>query len=323
MNSCLDMRAPAESFVLFPRLPQELQRKIWFHALPSHGVFEAFVESELRNHPLRSIISLRTSELGRDRSRSFNIQLVCYKAREVFLEHYSQFKFKGRNSQVISRPNEWGEGVHDLKVLGKPRSWFDMSFDILHLERAVFRDLSICLDRYKMEIDFTPLKRLCLSTTQFEGLMLPHSEPTKFWKLFERFFPALEELRFLLNCDRDEGFCLQNFNTHFADLVLERQWLESNDNLLEVAKELRASCGRADGFAQQISRHTSYPGSVFRPVWLVSIVPHTYYNYRNTRRRIEGPFMLLEHDRFELSLRCDKDGKLSHKYDGIERIFTE
>ncbi|TGO35559.1 hypothetical protein BHYA_0154g00210 [Botrytis hyacinthi] len=99
--STMDATASADSFILFPLLSIELQTKIWFYALPppDSNFWAQFHVRYWDNYSKAAIFigndpwSISPTAL----EFLYALQYACRTAREIFLKHYSHFKFDGIN----------------------------------------------------------------------------------------------------------------------------------------------------------------------------------------------------------------------------------
>ncbi|KAF7948473.1 uncharacterized protein EAE97_003884 [Botrytis byssoidea] len=93
-----------KNFTCFSKLPLELRRKIWFHALPEPRLvnFVMYPKSELEllvgRHPKVISLGIRdyttTTDVTKNKELSHNIRpffLTCHELKDVFLEHYKSF----------------------------------------------------------------------------------------------------------------------------------------------------------------------------------------------------------------------------------------
>ncbi|KAI9645736.1 hypothetical protein NHQ30_005168 [Ciborinia camelliae] len=335
--SALDPTPPATSFILFLCLPVELQRRIWFHALPSPDIFDVYFNQKRSNNDREIELSVLGSSLSNQPEPSYELRFVCHMAREVFLEHYSRLKFA--SGSVIQRIEMcYDHRRNDFRCLivsAKPGSWFDMRFDVLYFVQSRFTQMEYHSKIFNTSFDFTLLRNLSLDSTYLEVMIFERdsSGVMKFWQDLESLFPRLEQLFFILNPHIKGLDCMnspvnpkfRDFDTTFTNLLRYRQSLESNEdwNVFEKTSICR-SFQKGNDIAQQFANHTNYHQKVFRPVWLVYIIPpRTSYMNMNTGEWIIGPCMVLKNWKIDIHLRCNADGTLPDQYEGIKDLFSE
>ncbi|KAF7948477.1 uncharacterized protein EAE97_003888 [Botrytis byssoidea] len=126
--STIGATASSDSFILFPLLPIELQRKIWFYALPppDSNVWALFHVRYCQNNTKAAIsIHCHSREISKPAFPFlYALQPVCRMAREMFLKHYSQFTFDGINNKNIRDPEDEDDNNYRLvTVIAKPGIW--------------------------------------------------------------------------------------------------------------------------------------------------------------------------------------------------------
>ncbi|TGO45599.1 hypothetical protein BCON_0379g00020 [Botryotinia convoluta] len=199
-------------FNCFPKLPLELRRQIWFHALPEPCLVELNIYKESDHITFLGGPELVAAKIGRviKSSRTGNIipsQLLlgCRESHDFFLEHYSLMDLQSlAGNEIIA--DGTANSRHSI-YHASSRGYIDSKSDT---EVEYFIDPNNGWGR-------------------FGGL------PSHQWKHIETLFPHLKQLNFIQNTCRDmrsvnQGEldfsplsinCLQPINADFIDSPLE------------------------------------------------------------------------------------------------------
>ncbi|KAF7901738.1 uncharacterized protein EAF01_007037 [Botrytis porri] len=193
--------ASADSFVSFPLLPIELQRKIWFYALPppDSNVW-ALAYVRFCDNYTKAAISIENVASSISRNAllfPYALQSVCRMAREIFLKHYSQFKFDGINKKIRHPEDEDGDDYREVTVIAKSGIWFDTEVDTLHLTNMYL--LPIYTYDYKVSLDLTGLRSLIVDFISMQWVCDTEQDMEIFWTGLEDHCPILERLIIVLN----------------------------------------------------------------------------------------------------------------------------
>lgn len=342
--STIDATASADLFILFPLLPIELQRKIWFHALPppDSNVWAQFDIRYWDNYSKAGIA------IGNDRGSIrptalkfiYALQYACRTAREIFLKHYSHFKFNhGMNKKILVPEDEDDNNYREVTVMAKPGIWFDMEVDTLYLSNMSLLTRLHTGDKWDVFLDFTALRSLTIDMIDIidiHWLGRTEQDMHVFWTESESYCPALERLNIVLNDIRnfprhhpgfDEpcpGYRFQDFDEAFIEQLRHGQWAQPriySDNIEEDIQMSRELWEARTPKAEQANM--DYWKKIdLRPVWMVYIT--SSYTDHARREVIPGPLMALQTRRdLTLFIRCNEDGSLLDKYDHFKELFDE
>ncbi|ESZ93303.1 hypothetical protein SBOR_6341 [Sclerotinia borealis F-4128] len=332
----LDFTVPATSFTLFPYLPVELQRKIWFFALPPPEFVRAHFKIKKCDDGPRvefSIACVKSPINNPASSSPFGLQSVCYMAREIFLEHYRRLKPIVDDDRKILDFSDWDYSFQEVTVTRGPGPWFDMAFDTLYLVHMY--GLWHNLKKYKVALNFTTLRTLAVDEEDLKWIGEIEKKPGISFESMESLMPSLERLLIILNTNYFNGYQLhrapgdapadtqlRDYNQIFEELK-HCQWMESCGNANRLSKwEDWYSSEVCEKFSQNAARNSDYWKRIdVKLVWIVYIVPYYIESYSGDH--IMGPFMVVELPQFILHLRCDADGTLPDQYDGISELFDE
>ncbi|TGO20891.1 hypothetical protein BPAE_0258g00120 [Botrytis paeoniae] len=337
--STIDAPTSADSFILFPLLPLELQRKIWFYTLPppDSNVWALF-HVRYCDNDTKAAISI-DSDARSTSSTAFSfpyaLQSVCRTAREIFLKHYSQFTFDGINNEKIRDPEDEDEDDYRLvTVIAKPGIWFDMEMDTLHLTNMYL--LPMYTDGYKVSLDLTGLRSLTIDLISMQWMSNTERDMDVFWTGLESHCPILKRLTIILNTVSKfprvrrafDGVSpkhrLQDFNEAFIEQLRHGQWVPSCNNSDKLEWVIQESCELWETHilkAMQAKRDF-WKKIDLRPVWVVYIT--SYYRGYGSEEDFLRSFMAIQTSWYPtLFIRCNEDGSLLDEYDHFKELFDE
>ena len=99
------------TFHLFPRLPFELRREIWKHALPAPSIF--YVRERRRYHASDDASNLIHVDIFREKSSMAKaLVLACRESKELFLENYTHVRHLADHKSA----NQLGPFFQDLDL---------------------------------------------------------------------------------------------------------------------------------------------------------------------------------------------------------------
>ncbi|KAF7852925.1 hypothetical protein EAF04_010864 [Stromatinia cepivora] len=335
----LDPTVPATSFTLFPFLPVELQRKIWFYLLPPPSVVWGSLEVKDCDDKTKVEFCIRHTHSPTNFSASlpsYVLRSVSYVARKLFLENYRYLKFIGDANKKIRRFSDWDDTFRYVVVKRGPRPLLDTSVDNLYITNLF--GLAILSERYGTSIDLTVLRCLTVDIINVEWMnCMPGARvPGAFLTELERLCPGLKRLFIVLNKaegtrhprtlrgseDNLTNTQFLDFNQSFMEQLRYCQWIESCRYYTKIKWEIWNSGKECATIRQKTGSNLGYWSRVdVKPVWMVHTVP---YCVRRSRNEIPGPFLAVEisHCR-RLHLRCNADGTLPDQYDRIKELFDD
>ncbi|KAF5873518.1 uncharacterized protein Bfra_004980 [Botrytis fragariae] len=336
--SIMDATASADSFILFTFLPIELQRKIWFYALPppDSNVW-ALVNVRYCDNDTKAAISIDNDASSISRNAlpfPDALQSVCRTAREIFLKHYSQFKFDGINKKIRDPEDEDGDDYREMTVMAKPGIWFDTEVDTLHLTNMYL--LPMYTDDYKVSMDLTGLRSLTIDLISMQWVCDTKRDMDIFWTGLESHCHVLERLTIVLNNIREfprvqrafDGTSpehrFQDFDEAFIEQLRHSQYVQPRIHSDKLERDIQRSCELWETRSLKAKQaNMDYWKKIdLRPVWMVYITSF-YVNYIS-REIFPGPFMAVQTYGFPtLFIRCNEDGSLLDEYDHFKELFDE
>lgn len=212
-----------KTFTCFPRLPAELRRKIWFHALPEPRFVRIGVDWALKDwRPPETLINIsvwdcattiHNGKSGGPRVNILQLFLTCHESQEVFLENYKcldiqlptdgQFLFAPRTTPTQTRL------VH-VKIKSRPsHRYIDRHIDTLRFDNIA--ETLTLLPISGIRLDLSPFTNIVVAGydyskhPQYSPIQLPESP----WRLIEKNFPQLKSLTLIGN---SSGFPAQLWN---------------------------------------------------------------------------------------------------------------
>ncbi|TGO45602.1 hypothetical protein BCON_0379g00050 [Botryotinia convoluta] len=338
LPSTIDATASADSFILFPLLPIELQRNIWFYALPppDSNVWARILVKYCDNDTKAGICIDHDSWPISSTALSFPyaLQSVCRTAREMFLKHYSQFKFDGINKKIRDPEDEDDDDYREVTVIAKPGIWFDMEVDTLHLTNMY--ELPIYTEGYKVSLDLTGLRSLTIDMMNIQWMGDNERDMDIFWTGLESHCPVLERLTIVLNSIREfprvrrafDGISskhqLQDFDEAFIEQLRHCQWVQPRIHSDKLEWNIQRSCELWETRSPKaMQANKDYWKKIdLRPVWMVYIT--SFYVDHIRGEVFPGPFMAVQTNwSTTLFIRCNEDGSLLDEYDHIKELFDE
>ncbi|TGO08696.1 hypothetical protein BTUL_0196g00230 [Botrytis tulipae] len=341
--STIDATASADSFILFPLLPIELQRKIWFHALPppDSNVWPQVLTRYWDNYSKVAI------SIGNDpwsiRPTAFKfkyaLRYTCRTAREMFLKHYSHFKFDGINKKIRDPEEQDDDNYREVTVIARLGIWFDMEVDTLYLSNMYLLSRLHTGDAYDVSLDFTALRSLTIDMIDIidiHWLGGTEQDMDIFWTELESYCPALERLNIVLNDIRNfprhhrkfDGTCpehrFQDFNEAFIEQLRHGQWVQPRIYSDKIEGDIQMSRELWETRTPKAEQaNMDYWKKIdLRPVWMVYIT--SFYADHAGREVIPGPLMAVQTRRDPtLFIRCNEDGSLLDEYDHFKELFDE
>ncbi|KAF7948474.1 uncharacterized protein EAE97_003885 [Botrytis byssoidea] len=232
-------------FKCFPKLPLEMRRKIWFHALPEPSLVELNLYRESDHvafgggsEHVSAEIWHTIKKFGAGYFIPSQLLLVCRESHDFFLEHYSIMDLQSLpGNEVISddTTNSSNSTFH-----ASSRGYIDIKSDTL-----VIRNLQHVVDNllfFNMHLKLSVITKLSIHTSEAEYFFDPNigrnifgGLPSHLWKHIEKLFPHLKQLTFIQNnCGDNRSVnqgeldlnplsinCLQAINDDTVDFLLE------------------------------------------------------------------------------------------------------
>ncbi|KAF7949137.1 hypothetical protein EAE96_008306 [Botrytis aclada] len=333
--STIDATASADSFVLFPLLPLELQRKIWFHALPPpESKVWAPVHVRYGDNDTKAAISIDSDAVSTSSTAlpfPYALQSVCRIAREISLKHYCQLTF-----DEIRDPEDDDDdydAYREVTVIAKPVIWFDKEVDTLNFTEM--NRLSVYTDGYKVSLDLRGLRSLTIELLRIRWISNNQQDVDNFWIGLESHCPVLERLAILLNITSDlprgrrvfdklnPEDRLQDFNETFIEQLRNCQWISAGDNSGELESIIHESCEMWKTYTSKAmqAKRGFWKEIDLRPVWAVYFT--SLCRGYDSRVDFVGRFMGINTSRYPLFTRCNEDGSLLDQYDHFKELFDE
>ncbi|ATZ54147.1 hypothetical protein BCIN_10g01670 [Botrytis cinerea B05.10] len=203
-----------KTFTCFSRLPLELRRKIWFHALPEPRLvnFELYPKPELVlhqiQHPEFINIAVRdytlTTDDVKNKEMSLDIHpffLTCHEFRDVFLENYESFDMHtqlpadGRCLYTPPMLPTYSTICH-VRMKNTPSQYYidpkvdRLVFDSLEKSFEILSSIGITLN-------LSAFRNIAITQYSEQGNRSVVSEST--WKAIEDNFPRLTSVNFCGN----------------------------------------------------------------------------------------------------------------------------
>ncbi|KAF7881071.1 uncharacterized protein EAF02_006962 [Botrytis sinoallii] len=356
--STIDAPASADSFVLFSLLPIESQRKIWFHVLPppDSNVW-ALCQVRYWDNCSKAAVSIE-NDLSSISLTAFTflyaLQYVCRTAREIFLKHYSHFKFDGINKKIRDPEDEDDDNYRKPTVIAKSGGiWFDMEVDTLNLSNIYMLSKHTNVDGFSLIL--TALRSLTIDMIDIidmPWLSVAERHMDIFWTGLESQCPALERLNIVLNNIRrfprlqhltelppNIDFRILTkciflgvarpyhgliMNPHNIEQLRNGQWVNPRIHSDKIEGDIQMSRELWETHSSKVEQaNMDYWKKIdLRPVWMVYIT--SFYADHVRRGVIPGPFMAVQTSgNPTLFVRCNEDGSLLGEYDYFKQLFDE
>ncbi|THV49652.1 hypothetical protein BGAL_0185g00100 [Botrytis galanthina] len=196
----LERRSSYDKFTCFHRLPYELRRKIWLHALPDPRTISLHLATDSDSHirwsnELNSPLITATLSFDDDSSANLspeNLLWTCRESSEIFLEHYH----RPRGVRPVDGTYHCSHGGtrQAACVRVQSKGWIDFEVDTL-----VAENIENTLNRLawlQSRPDFSAITNLAISDTP-----LYRVQNGSWWTdtvpfLLEEQFPGLKHLRY-------------------------------------------------------------------------------------------------------------------------------
>jgi hypothetical protein len=200
-------------FTYFSRLPTELRRHIWLHALQPPRVLKLdyyVVNDRPRDEETRCELHIKLQDNQKQRRLPTQLRLVCKESYEVFAEHYGCLTINERPAKCLTTLN-----VSELTSVTRPQlfSHHFISFKLDTLVVHDFERLQSRLSEFELQLDLSSLKKLAI--TGFHSAPRTIAHPSM-WRIIEQTCPLLEYLNVVIDPDRPMAFP-RNTLYNFAD----------------------------------------------------------------------------------------------------------
>lgn len=232
-------------FTCFPKLPLEMRRKIWFHALPEPSLVKLNLYRESDHVPFFGGSEHISAEIWRTIKKSgagycipSQLLLVCRESHDFFLEHYSIMDLQSLpGNEAIS---DYTANSSNPTFHASSRGYIDTKSDTLVIRNL--QDVLNSLLFFNMHLNLSVITKLCIHTSEGEHFFDPNigkwvldRVPPYLWKHIETLFPYLKQLTFIQNTCRDDRSvrqgeldisplsinCLQPINDDTINFLLE------------------------------------------------------------------------------------------------------
>ncbi|KAF7930125.1 hypothetical protein BELL_0407g00100 [Botrytis elliptica] len=219
----LERRSSHDTFTCFPRLPHELRRKIWLHALPEPRTISIHLATDSHSYRIPWSDDLKshliTATLCFDDDSSANLSSdcllwICRESSEIFLKHYR----RPRGVRPVDGKYHCPDGRQQAAcVRVQSKGWIDFEVDTLvarNLEHTFYE-----LARLQSRPDLSAITNLTISETP-----LYEASNDPWWTntvpfLIEEQFPRLKHLSLIAN-HAEEAVEWKYSRGHFGPLAV-------------------------------------------------------------------------------------------------------
>jgi hypothetical protein len=189
------------SFTCFSRLPGELRRHIWLHALPSPRVLQLIYYEEydeLKDPTYGYTLYIKLEDNQYQCRVPTQLRLVCKESYELFAEHFGYITLSKTPDE--SFVNLGGSKLSWATHLPVNRIWcyHFINFKADTLMVHDFEGLRFMLSEFGLQLNLSSLKKLAVTGLESN----PQSIGSPFmWRLIEQICPLLECLNVVIDCD--------------------------------------------------------------------------------------------------------------------------